>query len=190
MMERRPQRRHVITSAIKVIVSTSALVAVYALAPLGQRPVGLVAVELIVSLVLVAAVLSWQIASVIRSTYPGLRAAEAIAVSLPMVILLFAATYFIMEQTSPGTFTEHMTRIDAVYFAVTVFASVGFGDIAATTQVARIIVTIQMIADLILIGVIAKVLFGAVRLRRQALDVGPNHLSDPSDSTTPEQTDP
>jgi voltage-gated potassium channel len=165
----RPERRVVIATAVKVLLSTSILVALYALAPLDRRPVGLVAVELIVSLLLLAALLGWQITSVIRSPYPGLRAAEAVAVTLPLIILLFSAAYFVMEEASSGTFTEPLTRIDALYFTVTVFASVGFGDITPKTEVARMIVTLQMIVDLALIGVIAKVLLGAVQQRRQTI---------------------
>jgi hypothetical protein len=62
-----------------------------------------------------------------------------------------------------------LTRFDAVYFTVTVLATVGFGDIAAVTQTARILVTIQMLADLVLIGFVAKVLLGAAQQRRQVL---------------------
>jgi hypothetical protein len=159
----------VIASALKVFLSTTALVALYALAPLDQKPVGLVAVELIVSLLLLAVLLGWQITSVVRSPYPGLRAAEAVAVTLPLIILLFSAAYFVMEEASSGTFTEPLTRIDALYFSVTVFASVGFGDITAKTELARMIVTLQMIVDLVLIGVIARVLFGAVQQRRRTI---------------------
>jgi hypothetical protein len=137
-----------------------------------------------------AALMSWQIITVIRSPYPGLRAAEAVAVSLTLLILVFAATYFIAEQAYPGSFTQSMTKIDAVYFTVTVFASVGFGDITARAEAARILVTVQMMADLVLIGVIAKVLFGAVQQRRQALGSGSSRVSDPAGPATPEHRDP
>ena len=38
-----------------------------------------------------------------------------------------------------GTFTEPLTRTDAQYFTVTIFATVGFGDITAVTQTARVV---------------------------------------------------
>jgi voltage-gated potassium channel len=49
---------------------------------------------------------------------------------------------------------------------VTVFATVGFGDITATSQPARLIVTAQMILDLIL-GLGIRVFLGAVQRGRQ-----------------------
>ena len=53
---------------------------------------------------------------------------------------------------------------------VTVFATVGFGDIVATSQIAWMLVTAEVVADLVLIGLIAKVLLGAVQRRRRDLD--------------------
>ena len=41
------------------------------------------------------------------------------------------------------------------------FATVGFGDIAPVTQVARIVTTLQMLVNVIFVGVVARVLFGA-----------------------------
>jgi voltage-gated potassium channel len=47
---------------------------------------------------------------------------------------------------------------------LTVFATVGFGDITPVTQLARVLVTIQMVVGLLTVGVIAKVVFGAVQV--------------------------
>jgi voltage-gated potassium channel len=54
-----------------------------------------------------------------------------------------------------------------LYFTVTVFATVGFGDITAKTEAARLLVTGQMIIDLIIIGIGAKIILGAVQQSRQ-----------------------
>ena len=62
-----------------------------------------------------------------------------------------------------------MTRTNALYFTVTVFATVGFGDITADTEAARLLVTGQMILDLIIIGVGARVIVGAITRGRQRL---------------------
>jgi hypothetical protein len=62
-----------------------------------------------------------------------------------------------------------LSRVDAAYFSVTVLTTVGFGDIVATSQTSRLLVTTQMLADLVLVGFIAKVLVGAVQRRRDAL---------------------
>jgi voltage-gated potassium channel len=47
---------------------------------------------------------------------------------------------------------------------VTVFATVGFGDIAPVSELARVLVTIQMLVGLLAVGVIAKFVLGAVQV--------------------------
>jgi voltage-gated potassium channel len=165
----RPTRRQVLGSVLRACLLTAVTVSLYVMAPLDRRPEGAVAVTLALWLLVFAVVFAWQIRAVIRSSHPGLRAAEAVAVSVPLLIVLFASAYFVIGQTNPASFTEPLTRIDAMYFTVTVFATVGFGDISPRTDSARMLVTTQMLTDLVLIGLIAKVLFGAVQHRRQAL---------------------
>ena len=60
-----------------------------------------------------------------------------------------------------------LTRTDSLYFTVTVFATVGFGDIIATSQTARLLVTVQMILDLVVLGLGIRVFLGAVQRGRQ-----------------------
>jgi hypothetical protein len=59
-----------------------------------------------------------------------------------------------------------MTRTDALYFTVTVFATVGFGDITAKTEAARLVVTGQMIVDLVTIALVVKVIVDAAKRGR------------------------
>jgi hypothetical protein len=83
-----------------------------------------------------------------------------------------------MEQARPDSFSEALSRVDAVYLTVTVLATVGFGDIVATSEASRAVVTAQMVVNMVLIGVVAKVLLNTVRRRRAALGVEPG-ASDP-----------
>jgi hypothetical protein len=162
-------RRHLALASLRVGVITLALFGIYVLAPLGERPDGFIAVELVISLIVFLGVVFWEMAAIVRSSFPGLQAAEAVAVSVPLLILLFSAIYVELAREDLHAFTEPVNRVDAVYFTVTVLATVGFGDITPATAMARLVVTAQMVADLVLVGLIAKVLFGAVQIRRQAL---------------------
>jgi voltage-gated potassium channel len=166
--DRRQTRRRLLGSIVRVGLLTALLCTLYAVVPLDRQGGG-IAGQMASSLLVLAAVVAWQIIAVTRSPYPGLRAVEAVAVSVPLLIFLFASAYVVMSGADEGSFSEHLTRIDAVYFTVTVLATVGFGDISATTEASRAVVTVQMLADLVLVGVIAKVLFGAVQQRRRAL---------------------
>ena len=71
---------------------------------------------------------------------------------VPFYLLLFASTYFLMERASAANFTQPLTRTDALYFSVTVFTTVGFGDITAKSETARVVLIVQMIGDLALLG--------------------------------------
>ena len=166
----RPSRRLATLVILRLCVVTAAMFWVYATVPLGERPEGRALVGLLVSLLVLAVVVVWQVYAVMRSPFPRLRAVEAVTVSVPLLLLSFSVCYFVTGQTDPGSFNETLTRVDAFYFSVTVFATVGFGDIVATSTLSRVQVTAQMIADLVLIGLIAKVLVGAAQRRRQALD--------------------
>jgi voltage-gated potassium channel len=176
--DRRPAdralRRRMAGSLIRTGVASAFLICAYAFAPLDRRPEGSGAAQLALWLLVFFVVVGWQIVAVSRSPYPRLRAVEAVAVSLPLFVLLFASAYFITGRVDAGSFSEPLSRIDALYFAVTVFATVGFGDIVARTEAARMLVMLQMLADLVLIGLIAKVLLGAVQRRRRHLDDYPH----------------
>ena len=168
-----PSRRDVVASVARVVLSAAVLLGAFALAPLDFRGRDVLGVRLAAAVVLPMLVLGLQILAVARSPYPRLRAVEAVAISFPLLICLFASTYYAMGRASPASFNEALTRTDALYFTVTVFATVGFGDVVATSQAARVGVTIQMVADLLLIGVIARVLLGTARQRQAALEADP-----------------
>ena len=53
----------------------------------------------------------------------------------------------------PASFNEQLSGVDAIYFALVTLTTVGFGDISARSQIARVIVTTQ------LFGVIAFAVF-------------------------------
>src|ERR1700733_15396726 len=93
-------------------------------------------------------------------------AIEALATSVPLFLLLFAGSYVVMSAMSDSNFDMRMTHTDGLYFTVTVFSTVGFGEITPKTRAARLLVTGQMIADLVVLGLAVKVIVGAVSRRR------------------------
>ena len=70
-----------------------------------------------------------------------------------------------MSITSASAFSEPLSRTDALYFTTSTFATVGFGDITPVSQLARGVVSVQMIADLGALLLIAKVAFFAAGRR-------------------------
>ncbi len=165
--EARPPRRMIVRAVLRAVGSTVALVAIYYLLPLDRSATGAAATMLAIGLVVLIGLVAFQVRSIIASPFPGLRAVEALATSVPLFLLLFAATYVVMTTISASNFSQPLTRTDALYFTVTVFATVGFGDITAKTEAARLVVTGQMIIDLIIIGIGARIVLSAVQQSRQ-----------------------
>ncbi len=62
----------------------------------------------------------------------------------------------------PGSFTEPLSRMAALYFSLSVFSTVGFGDIAAQTDLARGLVSLQIVCNLVLIGFGVRFVVAAV----------------------------
>ena len=158
------RRRLALLAVARSLASSLGLLALYYLAPLRQLADVPVAVSLSVALVVLAAVVAWQIRSITRADYPGVRAVEALSVTTPLFLLLFAAGYFLLAQDNPANFSpDVLTRTDTLYFTVTTFSTVGFGDITATSQAARLIVTAQMLLDVLVLGLGIRLVFGAVQ---------------------------
>jgi Ion channel len=162
-----PPRRLIIGALLRGLVVTTVLVVLYYELPLDRPWDTSTAVRLLIGLLVFAGLTIWQVKAIADSRYPGLRAAEALGLIIPLYLLLFASTYFLMGRASAGNFTQRLTRTDAMYFSVTVFTTVGFGDITARSETARVVLIIQMLADLALLGVGARVLLGAVRRGQQ-----------------------
>jgi voltage-gated potassium channel len=162
------QRRRLIAgAALRAVLVAAVLVVLYYLLPLDRPWTADTAVRLLIGLLVVAAVVAWGVRTVAGARYPGARAAEALALILPFFLLLFASTYFVMERNSAASFTQPLTRTDALYFTVTVFTTVGFGDITARSEAARVVLIVQMLGDLVLLGAGVRVLLGAVQRGRE-----------------------
>ena len=161
------RRRLVAIGLLRAFATTVIVVAAYYLLPLNNLAGISLGVTLTVGLLALAAVVAYQVRAIIRHPHSAVRAIEALAITVPVFLLLFAATYFMMEQANADNFNvDSLTRTDSLYFTVTVFATVGFGDIAATSQVARVAVIAQMILDLLVLGLVVKVFVGAVEIGR------------------------
>jgi hypothetical protein len=162
-------------AVLRVVASIAIVTALYYLLPFDRSATAVVVTLLVAGLVVFVGLVAFQVRAIIASPFPGLRAIEALATSVPLFLALFASTYFVMARLSPGSFAAPLTRTDALYFTVTVFSTVGFGDITAKTETARLVVTGQMIADLVILGLAIKIIVGAVRRGRQRQPQAADH---------------
>ena len=82
----------------------------------------------------------------------GIRSLIRLVVALVAGLLVFALADYVVANRRPGQFVGLDTRVDALYFALTTLTTVGYGDVHAQGQIARILVCVQMVFS---IGVIA-----------------------------------
>jgi len=162
-----PPRRLVLLGVGRTLLATTGVLVLYFVLPLDRGFSSRTLVSLVLGLVAVGLLVAWQVRAILRAQTPALRAVEALALSLPLFLVLFAVAYVILAASDPQAFSEPLNRVDGLYFVVTVFATVGFGDIAPVSEVARLLTTVQMVGDLLLIGLVLKVFFAAADLGRR-----------------------
>ena len=165
----RPGRRVMAAGVVRAVLISAGLVTAYYLLPLDEQGSVDAWAWLTGGLLAVGLVFAWELRVIAHSPYPRLRALEALAATLALFLVLFAGAYYLLDRSAPGSFSEPLTRTDALYFALTTFSTVGFGDIAARSQTGRVLTMLQMAGGLLLVGVAARVLMGAVQvgLRRR-----------------------
>ncbi|OCI30927.1 potassium channel family protein [Oerskovia enterophila] len=142
------------------------LVALYYLLPLDRPSPSSLVVALVLCLLVLVTTMYWEVRAIVRARFPGIRATQALATTVPLFLLVFAATYFMIAFQDPTTFSEPLTRSDALYFTITTFATVGFGDIAPRSEPVRLLVAAQVLLDLVILGLGIQVIFGAVKKAR------------------------
>jgi voltage-gated potassium channel len=164
----------VTVAVLRALLSASVLVALYYVLPLDGGGSGLSEfVRFALGALLFLGITTWDLKAITQSDTPGLRALEGLMVAVPLFILLFASTYYIISNADDSQFTEALSRSDALYFTVTIFATVGFGDISPQSEGARLLTSGQMILDLIILGLGVRIILEAVQRGRTRLSDNP-----------------
>lgn len=123
-----------------------ALVVAYAVVPVGTDH----ALDMLVlRWALTVAMLVGLVLVIRRQAVRQLREPDAplrvLLVSIVAGLLLFALIDYAIAVHLPGEFSGMDTRIDAFYFALSTLLTVGFGDITAEGQLARMVLCAQMV---------------------------------------------
>src|SRR5690606_9566244 len=164
----RERRRLILAALARPALTALVLVSVYFVVPLDQVT-GLSDVLFLVGGgVVVLLVGGWQVHRILAAEYPAVQAIEALISVVSLHLVLFASVYLRMSVVAADNFSEPLSRIDAIYFCLTVFATVGFGDISAESEAARAVVSVQMVANLVFFAVGIRLLAAAVQWRRRS----------------------
>lgn len=161
-VDRRPRRRQVITVTVESLLTVAVLLALYYVVPSSSS----IVVGFVLWVVVFLGVGVFELRAIARDPRPVARAAVAMARVVPLFIVLFAWTYAAMSKSDPSSFSEPLTKSGALYFTITVLSTVGFGDITPVTDPARLAVSVQMICDLVVIGILVKLIVGVAKSAR------------------------
>ncbi|MEP7764682.1 potassium channel family protein [Sanguibacter sp. 25GB23B1] len=153
----------------RATTSSASLVGVYYLAPLDGTSTGTV-VAFVVGLVAVVGLVGWQVRAVLAAPYPLLRSIEALAIIMPSSVVLWSVAAVVLSRYDPAAFSEVLDRTGALYLTMSVLATVGFGDVVAVTDGARALMTVQMVGNLLLVGVVVRLFVGAAQPGRSMRD--------------------
>jgi voltage-gated potassium channel len=178
--ERSRSWRRVAVAIGRALLTATVLVALYYLLPLGSLAADASTLgRLVIGFGVFVGLLAWQLREIAQSDEPGLRALEGLCLAVPLFIVLFASTYYLMSQADAAAFSAPLSRTDALYFTVTIFATVGFGDLSAKAESARLVVTGQMMLDLIILGAGVRIVLTAVQRGRDRLTSAPTTAPPP-----------
>jgi voltage-gated potassium channel len=109
-----------------------------------------------------------QLRDVRHSHFPFLRAIEGLILTGMLYLAAFSGIYVMISGSDPQSFNQPLDHFTALYYAMVVFSTVGFGEIAPIDVTARSISMLQMVLNLVFLGVALKVLFNAAQ-RSQAI---------------------
>ncbi|MEV0030387.1 ion channel [Nocardia sp. NPDC050793] len=93
---------------------------------------------------------------------------DGILLLLCVVAMFFALYYYRLAVQYPDQFEGLVTRTDALYYTIVTLGTVGYGDIHAVGQAARIATMVQIIFDLVVIGSLLAIVSSGVTHRLEA----------------------
>jgi voltage-gated potassium channel Kch len=108
------------------------------------------------------AAVTWVIADEVRRAEKRLQVAHLL-IALELVVVSFSLAYYGVAVNRPDEFIGLETRLDALYFSLTTVATVGYGDISASGQLARLLVSIQLVFNLVFVAALVGLFQGRLR---------------------------
>lgn len=93
----------------------------------------------------------------------GVRVRSLVTLLYPLVAL-FALAYYLIQRNDPSQFDGLVTRTDSLYFTVITLGTIGYGDVHAVGQFARVVAMVQVAFDLVVIGAFVAVASSRVQV--------------------------
>lgn len=151
-------------TVLRTASAVAVLLGVYFVLPLdGRGSVALRGLVVVVGLAVFGAVFVRQMRQIRDAQYPVLRAVEAIALVATLFVVVISSVHWAIDQATPGSYSEALSRLDSLYFTVTTLGTVGFGDITPTTEATRAVTTVQIVMGVALLGAGIRMMLGVAQ---------------------------
>jgi cytochrome bd-type quinol oxidase subunit 2 len=151
-------------TVLRTATAVALLLGVYFLLPFdGRGGAALRGLVVVAGLALFGAIFVRQMRQIRDAQYPMLRAVEAIALVATLFVVVISTVHWGLDQATPGSYSEALSRLDSLYFTVTTLGTVGFGDITPTTDATRAVTTVQIVMGVALLGAGIKMMLGVAQ---------------------------
>jgi len=158
-------RRAIALTIARSLLMFSAVIYLYYVFPFGGGTMNSSAwIRLVLGFIFLGLTIFLVAHKVWNSEHPQLGAVEALAVAFPRFICVYAGVYLGLSHQNPSAFSEVLTHTSSLYFTVVTFGTVGFGDIRPVTDLARLVVTSQILIDVLFIAFVVRGILGISRL--------------------------
>ncbi|MFF2651141.1 potassium channel family protein [Streptomyces sp. NPDC058045] len=111
-----------------------------------------------VALAVIATLLLLQVRDIQLGRVRSMKRPGIVIVALMSLTLLTFSTAYSAMAREPGQFDGLRTRLDALYFTLVTLATVGYGDVTASGQAARLVTMLQIVYDLVILTAAATAL--------------------------------
>ncbi|MFE3546085.1 potassium channel family protein [Nocardia sp. NPDC059177] len=102
-----------------------------------------------------------------------------------IVCVVFALYYYRLQQQDPSQFAGLETRTDSLYYTMVTLGTIGYGDVHAAGQAARIATMVQVVFDLVVFGTFVTIITSSVTARiKAAARPRPDAVSDDATGTS------
>jgi hypothetical protein len=158
--------------ARRAALALLSVLAVYYAAPVGERPSGggvvLSALGLLGGVTLLAWLIVRQVRRLMRATAGESVRLDGLLLLVFVVVPTFALGNFALERSDASQFEGLETKTDALYMTLSTLATVGFGDVHAAGQLARALVSVQIVFNRVFVAALVSLVTREIRERAAA----------------------
>lgn len=150
---------------LRLVGIVALVLCLYFVVPVNAHPHGGPVLRAVLAVVLFVALAAAVLSQVRLSLADESRRLDGLVTAIVAVWVVFSLVFYLLAVRQHGQLEGLHTRVDALYFAASTMLTIGYGDVHATGQLARGLVLLQMLFDIVFVATAATTLSAHVRRR-------------------------